>query len=94
MCTHPIHLRNPTKDLRLNDPITLDVSCGNCYECRQSKQNDMFVRVYAQMEYNRQHHINNYFCTLTYHPYKRPYLELKLPNGEIYKKYCFCKGDK
>ena len=93
MCVRPIHIKNPTKDFRVNDPIILDVPCGGCYECRKNKQNDMFVRVYSQMEYNRTHHINNYFATLTYHPYKRPYLSLQMEDGTIYHKPCFCKQD-
>ena len=88
MCTQPIHV-HPAGRL----DISYDVPCGHCIECLQKYQNDMVVRLDAEL---RSWHkvAGRYPCvffTLSYSDNKIPHTYVYgTKNGVTVSDYCPC----
>lgn len=66
-CTNPIPLKNQ-KDMYDSSTFDVYVPCGECDNCRNSKANQLFSRLYIAAKELQ----NAYFITLTYSSYDRP----------------------
>lgn len=72
MCISPIKIKNRSLHFtKENNPYNLFVPCGRCYECRQQKQDEWFVRSFLQWQYNIEN--STFFYTLTYNNASLPY---------------------
>lgn len=84
MCTSPLRIFNPRKNLTYRDKIWLDVPCGQCAECRKKYQNDWFVRTYFEFLGCRYKNGTTIYVTLTYNESCKPLF------GEV---PCFSRRD-
>ena len=76
MCLFPRSIRNPTKHIYKNggQPLTMDVPCNQCAECKKNHRLQWHFRSY--------HHVNEcvknggyvLYDTLTYAPEHLPWL--------------------
>lgn len=68
MCLNPISIRNPTKRIATEGGhlLQMQVSCGHCAECVQSKRNEWFVRTKFEVERTLAQCGYVYFDSLTY----------------------------
>lgn len=71
MCTNPLTIRNPKLSLTALDARYIDVPCGKCRQCADSKQQDWQVRLIAEFEKFRKHGCVFYY-TLTFNEANLP----------------------
>lgn len=83
MCLKPLKIRNPTRCIASagGQQLTLEVPCGQCAECVQTKRNEWYLRTYYQVQHTMSQGGYVYFDTLTYDnshlPHLSRYLDLK-----------------
>lgn len=70
MCLNPIHIKNPklktgTYD-KNRDFLFLDVPCGKCWQCQQTKINEWIFRNYSEYIHTKYNHGITFYYTLTY----------------------------
>lgn len=80
MCLSPKTILNPKKQLNsLFDRSVLEVPCGTCKECFDTRRNGYFIRMYHEYLDCLQKGGFAYFLTLTYNPQSINHL----PSGEL-----------
>lgn len=90
MCVSPITINNPRKDkIQYYDREKLTVPCGNCWQCRLTKQNDLYIRAFFEYQRTLECKGTAIFFTLTYDPAHLP--TIKLSDGKVVP--CFSRED-
>lgn len=96
-CLRPLTIINPTKRLVLDGgaPFEIQVPCGSCPNCRQSKHDEYYFRSWYEA---RSTFDNGGFVqavTLTYRPSCLPHLSdfLEIPKGDSLDFPCFSRRD-
>ncbi|QRV61984.1 replication initiator protein [Microvirus sp.] len=80
MCFSPVTIHNPKKYLHgFIDRSVLEVPCGTCKECIDSRRNSFFIRMYYEYLQVHANHGFAYFLTLTYNNESIN----RLPTGEL-----------
>lgn len=92
MCTSPLHIKNPAIHLRFYDPKFIDVPCGQCLECQQSKQRDWTVRALAHIRKYHRLGFQVFYYTLTYNDEHLPLVPCIVDDVKVLKP-CFSKKD-
>lgn len=76
MCYSPIKIKTNKVQYRNGiDPVYLTVPCGKCRECRQSQEDDWFVRIYYEWLQVKKSGGKCYFVTLTYNDSELPIID-------------------
>lgn len=98
MCLRPLHIYSPAGNFssNLSQRYSLQVSCGNCHDCRRTRKDQWFARAY----YHTKNIISSggfiYFDTLTYRPSEVPHLSDftdRVKKGSLDDLTCFSRRD-
>lgn len=95
MCTHPLNIKNKSKTCI--DGVTrsnLMVPCGKCEDCRSSKADDWFQRIYEEINQCAEHGGKTIYTTLTYNNINVPRFYYVDNEGNERSFMCFNKQHK
>ena len=84
MCVSPLRIPYPGKLYGLKGRFYLDVPCGHCFECLNSKRNDAIVKIYNELLECS----SAYFVTLTYRQETVPEVH-EIASGEVLFTLCY-----
>ncbi|AXH75821.1 MAG: replication initiator protein [Microviridae sp.] len=79
MCIAPVPIKNPAKFFK-KETAMIDVPCGSCIECRQSRTHSWYIRLYEELKTAT----SADFITLTYDSNNLPIIE---DTGEVSLNY-------
>lgn len=93
-CLTPVTILNPSKRFNARaDKYAFEVPCGNCLSCKQSIQDEWFVRSYFQTQETDRLGGASYMFTLTYNDTSLPTFSQFVTIPELQSQSCFCKDD-